>query len=122
MYTSFSPYTVDVKTDNSEGTEAAAHEPMDEEETENSPVTEPEVLKPPKCLSWYPDNLAWQLEYSRVSIRQNQTLKKLHSFLVSESESVSILESVNILERVGYRKCKYIRESMYQGVRVGNSK
>lgn len=51
--------------------------------------SEPVVIKPPACLDWYPDGLAWQLEYSRVSIRQNSTLKKLHSFLVSESESVS---------------------------------
>lgn len=46
-------------------------------------------IKPPICLDWYPGQLAWQLEYSRVSIRSNTTLKKLHSFLVSEMESVS---------------------------------
>lgn len=51
---------------------------------------EPVVIKPPTCLNWYPDGLAWQLEYSRVAIRSNNTLKKLHSFLVSESESVSL--------------------------------
>ena len=61
----------------------------DEKEAANGKAEEPLVIKPPKCLSWYPDGLAWQLEYSRVAIRQNNTLKKLHNFLVSESESVS---------------------------------
>ncbi|KAF6024665.1 NSUN2 [Bugula neritina] len=61
--------------------------------------TKSSELKPPTCLKWYPDGLAWQLEYSRVSIRQNNTLKKLHSFLVSESESgnISRQEAVSMI-------------------------
>lgn len=69
----------------------------DESSTDNQGNdVEPVVIKPPRCLSWYPDNLAWQLEYSRVSIRHNNTLKKLHNFLVSEMESVSFTEHHNV--------------------------
>ena len=36
----------------------------------------------------YPDELAWQLDLDRMLIRQNDKLKRLHQFLVQETESV----------------------------------
>ncbi|GKV18671.1 hypothetical protein SLEP1_g29017 [Rubroshorea leprosula] len=44
---------------------------------------EPEALKP---LPWYPDNLAWQSNFSRMQIRKNQTLGRFHEFLKLENE------------------------------------
>ena len=45
----------------------------------------------PVCLSWYPDEMAWQLDFTKKEIRQCDTLKRLHGFLVSETESVSYI-------------------------------
>ena len=42
----------------------------------------------------YPDELAWQLDMDRKFIRQCETLKRLHNFLVEETESVSL--TINI--------------------------
>jgi len=39
-------------------------------------------------LARYPDELAWQLDLDRMLIRQNDKLKRLHQFLVQETESV----------------------------------
>ena len=39
----------------------------------------------------YPDELAWQLDLDRKLIRQNDKLKRLHQFLVQETESVCYL-------------------------------
>lgn len=53
----------------------------------------------PICLSWYPDEMAWQLDFTKKEIRQCETLKRLHSFLVSETESgnISRQEAVSML-------------------------
>ena len=45
------------------------------------------LLDPPKALPWYPDRLAWQLSITRKDIRREETLYKLHNFLISETES-----------------------------------
>ncbi|XP_067932243.1 RNA cytosine-C(5)-methyltransferase NSUN2-like [Watersipora subatra] len=84
--------------ENGSNTHTAAPVTVDDGTTDDTSKESP-LVKPPRCLSWYPDGLAWQLEYSRVSIRQNQTLKKLHSFLVSESESgnISRQEAVSMI-------------------------
>jgi len=39
----------------------------------------------------YPDELAWQLDLDRKLIRQNDKLKRLHQFLIQETESVCFL-------------------------------
>lgn len=39
----------------------------------------------------YPEELAWQMKLSRVTIRSSEGLRKLHNFLVSETETVSKL-------------------------------
>lgn len=40
-------------------------------------------------LPWYPKNLAWTFNMSKVEIRKCPALAKLHQFLVSETETVS---------------------------------
>ena len=58
--------------------------PMDDP---HKPLTyEPEAPKP---LPWYPDELAWQLDFDRRALKHSVSLKKLHSFLITETESVS---------------------------------
>ncbi|XP_013415807.1 tRNA (cytosine(34)-C(5))-methyltransferase isoform X2 [Lingula anatina] len=56
-------------------------------------------VQPPKLLPWYPDNLAWQINVSRKEIRSTPLLKKLHTFLVSETESgyISRQEAVSMI-------------------------
>lgn len=53
----------------------------------------------PFCLPWYPDNLAWQLKLSRVTIRTSEELQHLHNFLVSETETgnISRQETVSMI-------------------------
>ncbi|MCO5599395.1 hypothetical protein L7F22_053497 [Adiantum nelumboides] len=42
-----------------------------------------EVVKP---LPWYPGKFAWHLNFSRMQLRKNQTLARLHEFLKRENE------------------------------------
>ncbi|XP_057864742.2 multisite-specific tRNA:(cytosine-C(5))-methyltransferase trm4b isoform X2 [Cryptomeria japonica] len=42
-----------------------------------------EFVKP---LPWYPDKLAWHLNFSRMQLRKNQTLERIHEFLKQENE------------------------------------
>ncbi|PKA65867.1 multisite-specific tRNA:(cytosine-C5)-methyltransferase [Apostasia shenzhenica] len=37
-------------------------------------------------LPWYPDKLAWHLNFSRMQLRKNQTLERFHEFLKQENE------------------------------------
>ena len=37
----------------------------------------------------YPDELAWQIDYTKKEIKNSATLKSLHGFMISETESVS---------------------------------
>ncbi|KAK7505251.1 hypothetical protein BaRGS_00003413 [Batillaria attramentaria] len=52
-----------------------------------------EHVKPPKCLSWYPDELAWQIDLSRKVVRSQEVLSRLHDFLgnISRQEAVSMI-------------------------------
>lgn len=50
-------------------------------ETNNEQETE--AIRP---LPWYPGNLAWHLNFSRMELRKNQTLEKFHEFLKLENE------------------------------------
>lgn len=45
--------------------------------------SEVEGIKP---LAWYPDNLAWHSNFSRMQLRKNQTLMRFHEFLKQENE------------------------------------
>lgn len=53
----------------------------------------------PECLSWYPENLAWQLSLTRKDIRKSEANVKLHNFLVSETEAgnISRQETVSMI-------------------------
>ena len=41
-----------------------------------------------KPLSWYPDELAWQINLTRRFIRRSGMVSNFHKFLVAESEMV----------------------------------
>eukprot|EP00106_Octopus_bimaculoides_P022451 XP_014789893.1 PREDICTED: tRNA (cytosine(34)-C(5))-methyltransferase-like [Octopus bimaculoides] len=56
-------------------------------------------IQPLKCMEWYPDELGWQLNFSRKEVRNNTALEKLHKFLISETESgnISRQEAVSMI-------------------------
>lgn len=56
-------------------------------QAEDSNGCEVEAVKP---IPWYPDNLAWQSNFSRNQLRKNQTLERFHEFLKLENESGNI--------------------------------
>ncbi|KAE8706956.1 peroxidase 17-like [Hibiscus syriacus] len=64
-----------------------------------SEVVEGVDLEPIKPLAWYPDNLAWQSNFSRMQIRKNQTLERFHEFLKLETEigNISRQEAVSMV-------------------------
>ena len=37
----------------------------------------------------YPDELAWQINFTKKFIRKSSSMEKFHSFLVHETETVS---------------------------------
>lgn len=43
-----------------------------------------------RCLPFYPNGLAWQLQLTRKEIRRSETYFKLHNFLITETECGSI--------------------------------
>ncbi|XP_050205626.1 uncharacterized protein LOC126655466 [Mercurialis annua] len=49
-------------------------------------VTDGSEVDPVRPLPWYPDNLAWQSNFSRMQLRKNQTLERFHEFLKLENE------------------------------------
>ncbi|XP_054721042.1 RNA cytosine-C(5)-methyltransferase NSUN2-like [Uloborus diversus] len=53
----------------------------------------------PFSLQWYPGDLAWQMKLSRVTIRSSESLRQLHNFLVSETETgnISRQETVSMI-------------------------
>ncbi|XP_063833758.1 tRNA (cytosine(34)-C(5))-methyltransferase [Ostrinia nubilalis] len=62
---------------------------------------EGEEIKPFN-LPWYPGGLVWQLRLSRMDIRRNETLYRLHNFLVAETAAggVSRQETVSMIPPV----------------------
>ncbi|XP_024027936.1 tRNA (cytosine(34)-C(5))-methyltransferase isoform X2 [Morus notabilis] len=44
---------------------------------------ETEAIRP---LPWYPENLAWHSNFSRMQLRKNQNLERFHEFLKMENE------------------------------------
>uniref|UniRef100_T1GLW9 tRNA (cytosine(34)-C(5))-methyltransferase n=1 Tax=Megaselia scalaris TaxID=36166 RepID=T1GLW9_MEGSC len=59
-------------------------------------------VEKPKCLTWYPDHLAWQLNLTRKNIRSSEHLFKLHNFLISETNAgaISRQEAVSMIPPV----------------------
>lgn len=52
-------------------------------EAEVNDEHEIEAIRP---LPWYPGNLAWHLNFSRMQLRKNQALERFHEFLKQENE------------------------------------
>ncbi|KAL0912421.1 hypothetical protein M5K25_018391 [Dendrobium thyrsiflorum] len=52
-------------------------------DAETSNDYEIEAIRP---LPWYPDKLAWHLNFSRMQLRKNQILERFHEFLKQENE------------------------------------
>ncbi|CAH3020936.1 unnamed protein product [Porites evermanni] len=54
---------------------------------------------PPKPLPWYPDELAWQINFTKKFIRKSSSMEKFHSFLVHETETgnISRQEAVSMI-------------------------
>ncbi|OWM82181.1 hypothetical protein CDL15_Pgr001755 [Punica granatum] len=50
---------------------------------EHSDDNDTEAITP---LPWYPDNLAWQFNYSRRQLRKDHSLERFHEFLKLENE------------------------------------
>ncbi|VDP08866.1 unnamed protein product [Soboliphyme baturini] len=48
-----------------------------------------ENVQPPSEISWYPNGFGLKMKLSRQVIRKHEGLKRLHQFLVSETELVS---------------------------------
>ncbi|KAG9508586.1 RNA cytosine-C(5)-methyltransferase NSUN2 [Fragariocoptes setiger] len=50
-------------------------------------------------LDWYPDRMAWQLNYTRIDIRKSPRLRELHKLLMVETETghISRQESVSMI-------------------------
>lgn len=57
------------------------------------------VVEPVRALAWYPDNLAWHLNYSRMQIRKMPILERIHEFLKLENEigSITRQEAVSMI-------------------------
>lgn len=60
-----------------------------QDDNDDDTSLETEKLKP-KCLPFYPDNLAWQLQLTRKDIRRSEENFRLHNFLITETNAGSI--------------------------------
>ena len=70
----------------------------DEEGKQEEQQPQPAAVVP-KCLEWYPDRMAWQINLTRREIRRVEAYFRLHNFLVSETESgnISRQETVSMI-------------------------
>ncbi|KPM08675.1 tRNA (cytosine(34)-C(5))-methyltransferase-like protein [Sarcoptes scabiei] len=50
-------------------------------------------------IPWYPNKLAWTMNYSKIEIRKSTSLNKFHRFLISETETgdISRQEAVSMI-------------------------
>ena len=62
-------------------------------------LVEGEVVRPPKPLAWYPNNLAWQLDMSRSHLRKIPEMKEIHEFIKAETEigAITRQEAVSMI-------------------------
>ncbi|GFR79282.1 tRNA (Cytosine(34)-C(5))-methyltransferase-like [Elysia marginata] len=58
-----------------------------------------EIVPPPKNLTWYPNELGWQLDLTRKIVRSSECFSKLHEFLVAETDcgAISRQEAVSMI-------------------------
>ncbi len=56
-------------------------------------------MKPPKCLKWYPDSLAWQIDVPKDALKGNVKLQNLRNFIVRANEvgAVTRQEAVSMI-------------------------
>lgn len=61
--------------------------------------TDESKVTPPRSFPWYPNGLAWELNFTRQDIRRSEQLNRLHNFLVTETNSgnISRQEAVSML-------------------------
>lgn len=45
---------------------------------------------PPRPMPWYPESLAWHMNFSRAQLRKLPMLAKLHEFIKKENEAGTI--------------------------------
>ncbi|KAL3311861.1 tRNA (cytosine(34)-C(5))-methyltransferase [Cichlidogyrus casuarinus] len=52
-----------------------------------------------KSFDWYPRSMAWQINAAKTTIRKEQSLKKLHQFLITETDAgaISRQEAVSMI-------------------------
>lgn len=62
----------------------------DEEKAKGSHLME-DVINPPSPITWYPDNNAWRLGCNKMMIRKVEGLKELKDFLLTNTESGTIV-------------------------------
>lgn len=67
--------------------------------SEGVKTLEGEIVNPPKALPWYPNRLAWQLEFSRTQLRKDPNLEALHEFMKRETEigAITRQEAVSMI-------------------------
>jgi 16S rRNA C967 or C1407 C5-methylase (RsmB/RsmF family) len=49
-----------------------------------------EVVDPPRPLPWYPNNLAWHMNFSRGQLRKLSWLEEIHEFMKAANDAGSI--------------------------------
>jgi 16S rRNA C967 or C1407 C5-methylase (RsmB/RsmF family) len=56
-------------------------------------------MKPPKCLRWYPDGLAWQIDVPKDGLKKSEKLRGLREFLVRANEvgAITRQEAVSMI-------------------------
>ncbi|THF97559.1 hypothetical protein TEA_013458 [Camellia sinensis var. sinensis] len=63
-------------------------------------------------LPWYPENLAWHSNFSRMQLRKNQTLERFHEFLKLENEIGNITRqeavSMVVANDVDVQRCNLL--------------
>lgn len=47
-------------------------------------------FQPPEPMEWYPDRLAWHMNFSRAQLRKLPALEELHEFMKRENDAGAI--------------------------------
>ncbi|KAJ1925972.1 tRNA (cytosine-5-)-methyltransferase ncl1 [Tieghemiomyces parasiticus] len=57
------------------------------------------LVEPPKPIPWYPGGFGWQMTVPRIALKKSESLKKFHTFLVTETEvgNISRQETVSMI-------------------------
>ena len=56
-------------------------------------------MAPPKCLKWYPDRLAWQINIPKDALKKSEHMQALHKFMVAANEvgAITRQEAVSMI-------------------------